>query len=254
MEGITCVRRHAGTSMLTNYFGNLHGAGPFPSLITKDAVLFLDADRDFRHVLFAAASPTALDQLLQSCPPGIYALDYLTKSFGQDWEEAFLRNRFIRQATYQRIACAFPKFPPVRGETEFAREDEVEILFQRLPEIFDRYLDHLASLEQIREMLRDRRVLVNRINGAIAGFFIFQVQGQRAHLNHWYNPRETGPNAGLELLIRAYHEMGQRGVKFVHAWVNVTNHRVIRIHRHFGLLPDGLWNYIYFRNDYAQPI
>jgi hypothetical protein len=123
-----------------------------------------------------------------------------------------------------------------------------------LVEVFDRYLDHLPSVEQIREMLLDRRVLVNRINGVIAGFFIFQVRGQRAHLNHWYNPPETGPNAGLELLIRAYHEMAKRGVKFVHAWVNVTNHRVIRVHHHFGLVPDGLWNYIYFRNDYARPI
>ena len=251
MEQMTRVRRNAGGSVLTNYFGNLHAAEPFPSLVSEDALMFLDADRDFHHVLFAAASPAALEKLLNACPPGVYALDYLTKSFGKEWEESCLVNGFTRRASYQRIACAFPKFPPVRGKTLFAREDEAECFHQDLPEVFDRYLDHLASLEQIRDMICDRRVLVNRINGKIAGFFIFQIHGQRAHLNHWYNPREAGPNAGLELLIRAYHEMSRRSVKFVHAWVNVLNHRVIRIHRHFGLVPDGLWNYIYFRNDHA---
>ena len=251
LEGISQVRRHAGASVLTNYFGKLHSTGPFPSILTEDAVLFLDADRDFQHVLFAAASPTALGRLLQSCPCGIYSLDYVTKSFSQEWEDAFQRNRFTRRATYQRIASALPKFPSVKGSTEFAREDEAENLYQRLPAVFDRYMDHLASLEEMREMIRDHRVLVNRMNGTIAGLFIFQIHGQRAHLNHWWNSMEVGPHAGLELLIRAYNEMALRGVKLVHAWVNETNHRVIRIHRHFGLVPDGLWNYVYFRNDYA---
>jgi hypothetical protein len=250
MEGITRVRRHASASMLTNWFGNLHSAGPFPALITEDTLLFLDADRDFRHVLFASTSPAALDRLLQCCPHGgIYALDYLTKALGHEWEEVFLRNGFIRRANYQRIASVFPKFPPVRGETLFAREDEAEYVYQLLPQVFDRYLDHLPSIEQVREMIRDRRVLVNRMDRDISGLFIFQIHGQRAHLNYWWSHPAASPNAGLELLIRAYHEMGLRAIRAVHAWVNVINDRVIRIHRHFGLNPDGLCNYIYTREN-----
>ena len=254
VDAMTQVRKQGAPSLLTNYFGKLHSPDPFPACVTRDAVLFLDADRDFQHLLFTAASPAALDSALKNCPPGIYASDYITRSFDQEWEDAFLRNGFTRRATYQRIASTLPKIPAVKSETEFAREDEAEALFKLLPEVFDRYLDHLASLEEIREMLRDRRVIVNRIHGEIAGFFVIQIQGQRAHLNHWYNPPETGPNAGLELLIRAYHEMAARGVKFVHGWVNVTNQRVFRIHRLFGLVPDGLWHYNYFRNDHAQSI
>ena len=254
VDEMTQVRKQGSTSFLTNYFGKLHSAAPFPACITKDAVLFLDADRDFQHLLFTAASPSALDSILKNCPPGIYASDYITRSFDQEWEDVFLRNGFTRRASYQRIASTLPKIPSVKSETEFGREEEAEFLHKRLPEIFDRYLDHLASLDEVRETLRNRLVIVNRINGEMAGFLFLQIQGQRAHLNHWYNPPETGPNAGLELLIRGYHEMAGRGVKFVHGWVNSTNQRVFSIHRLFGLVPDGLWHYNYFRNDHVKPI
>jgi len=255
LNGITQVRRQAGSLFLTNYFGNLHSTEPFPAVMTEEAVLFLDADRDFHHLLFAADSPKSLNLVLQNCPPGIYTADYLTKSFDPKWEEPFLRNGFNRRAVYRRIASAFPKIPSVKTEPKFAQEEEAEFLYRRLPEVFDRTLHHLPSLSQTLEMIQDRRVLVNRReNGEIAGFFIYEVQGQRAHLNYWYNPPEPGPNAGLEILIRGYYEMARRGVKFVHGWVDETNLKVLRIHRLFGLVPDGLIHYIYHRNDYAKPL
>ena len=255
LDRITRIRQQTGGSFLTNYFGNLHSNGPYPVVETDDALFFLDADRDFHHLLFAATSPESLNKVLQNCPPGIYAADYLTKSFDQNWENAFLLNGFSRRAVYHRIASTFPKIPSVTSAPEFARIDEAEFLHQRLPEVFDRYLHHLPSLEQTREMIQDRRVLVNRnAAGEIAGFFVYEVKGQRSHLNYWYSPPELGPNAGLEILIRGYHEMVQRGVKFVHGWVNETNVKVLRIHRLFGLVPDGLIHYIYHRNDYAQSL
>ena len=248
-ENIASIRRFAGVSMLTNVFGIPQTAGDLPVLMTEKAVLFLDADRDFHHVMFAAADLAALDEVLAACPSGIYALDYLCKTFSPDLERVFVNRGFVRRAHYQRLSGALPEINPLKGATEFAREEEVEIIHRMMPGLFDRYLDHLPLLAQLREMIGDRRVIVKRLKGAIVGLYVFQIQGQRAHLNYWWSSRAAGSNAGLELLIRACIALKERGVKVVYAWINSSNLPVINIHRFFGLAPDGLQDYIYFRSD-----
>lgn len=248
-DSIAAIRRFAGVRLLTNVFGAPQTRGDLPAVRTEKAVLFLDADRDFHHVMFAAADLAALDEVLAACPSGIYALDYLCKTFPPDLERVFVNRGFVRRAHYQRLSGVLPEINPLKGTAEFARGDEAEIIHRMMPGLFDRYLDHLPLLAQLREMIEDRRVIVKRLKGEIVGLYVFQIQGQRAHLNYWWSSREAGSNAGLELLIRACTVLKERGVKWVHAWINSSNQPVISIHRFFGLAPDGLQDYIFFRGD-----
>ena len=232
---------------LTNYFGKWSGVGPFETIEGRASVVVIDPERDFGHVLLASSDPADLADCLKKLPPGRYVLDYLSKNPSKEWQEALLHGGFRLRETYQRLAGPMPKFPAVRTPTDFATEADFAWFSKRMPELFDPSLDHLPSESELRSTLLDRRLIVNRHEDRIVGFFLFDVQGVRAHLHYWWSDKLAGPSVGLDVLIRGYHEIALRGVKFVHVWVNLVNERVLAVHKRFGLKPDGLWNFIYGR-------
>lgn len=241
-------RQAAGPDGFTNYFGTLHGSEPLVDASTPGCTLLLAPERDFHHVLFAAASPAGLAGALAGLPAsGRFALNCLTKSGLAEYAVVLRDAGFALRETYHRMAGPLPRFPAVRTPTTFATADDLPWFRDNMPVLFNPMLDHLPGEADLAALVADNRLVVHREGGRIAGFFSFDVAGARAHLHYWWTAREAGPSVGLDVLIRGYHEIARRGVRLVHAWVNVVNERVIAVHRRFGLKPDGLLDFIHGR-------
>lgn len=246
------IRGAAASGWLTNYFKQPLMDPAAAALAGEKALVFLDREDDFHHLYFSSADPAELARLLAAVEPERVTLDYLTRAPQAELQAAFEGAGMRLRSKYVHISAPMPKVHPALGPTEFAREDEAAALRARMPGDLDRFCDHFPTVAALREWIADRRVLVCREDGAIAGYFIFQVTGVRAHLNYWYTEKAIGPAKSLDLLLRAYAEMARRGVKYVYAWVDHENTKVLNIHQRFGLVFDGLYDFIYQRGIHEQ--
>jgi hypothetical protein len=241
------IRRQAVGVCATNYFGNaLHGDS-VSALIGGRSAIVLEHEEDFDRLYYLSAHTGELAGLL-SLIGGPVVVDHLTREPDETLISLLRDAGFGLRAEYIRIGGVTPTVGmlPVESPAPIATLDDGIVIRARMPRDLDRFCDHFPTSERLALMIERRQVLVARWDGgAVAGYFIFDVSGARSHLNYWFTDPALGPGPSIDLLLRAYHEIRSRRVKYVHAWVDAQNAKVLAIHRHFGLVPDGTRDYIF---------
>ena len=187
MEIITCKNileavaqiKHTKTPIYSNYLPLL-GYPPeekFKGILGKNTVLFLTKENIVHRIVFYSTDRAELVELLKACPTGL-GLDYASNLIE-------IEDDFITEAGSRKIAIlqklVFPdatmsesglmeneKLRAVYQTrtddiVEYANEKDIDEIFSMLNKIFNSYIDHLPTKEELLEnFIKKEGMLVYR--------------------------------------------------------------------------------------------
>lgn len=241
-------RRNAGQKPITNYFFQaMDRVSNLQVLESAKSLCFLHDEWDFSRLYFYTYDAGDLQEKLQraSWPPIVVA-DWISKE-GNAPVHALLENLgFHAHATYDRIIYKTPRHERPNDDLHFAEPSDSEAIHGLLFRVFDKYADHIISLEELCALIGQNRVILTRhAQEGIDGLVIFPINGQNCNFNFLYN------SGGLlklsRLLGNFYGVLSERGVQTGFSWVRRTRPLVLRLHESFGWMRDGFVDYIYMR-------
>jgi hypothetical protein len=241
--------RRGGGKYFTNFFGTLEQ--PLDrGCVFERSVLWLAREDGFRRLHFAGNSVEALAADLKfflsgNPAAGPIVTDVTARELDPALEGALEGSGFEPYGTYRRLTAAAVQNPKIRQRT-FATAADLPYLYEHLYRVFDKYSDHLPTAARLRELLESKQALVLRKNEGIVAYVIFHQSGERAHFNYLYCDSES-PLSLVALLRMFYSELTDRGIRTCFAWVRDDRASLIAMHRHFGLLTDGLKDFIFVR-------
>lgn len=124
---------------------------------------------------------------------------------------------------------------------EYATEEDAEEIVQLLDEVFDREMDHIPTVAEIKEYAKRHWVLIYRASGKIQALYIYQIQGKKFYSNISYNALPAIVLYCLEK--RAHMEVVKNyDVIMKYSWINTNNDKSLR--RNI-LKFDDVYTYIY---------
>jgi hypothetical protein len=241
-------RRNAGQKPITNYFFQaMDKVANLRVLESPKSLCFLHDEWDFSRLYFCTYDAADLQIELQSAPwPPIVVSDWISKE-GNAPVHALLENLgFHTHAMYDRIIYKTLRLERSNDDLLFAEPGDSEAIHGLLFRVFDKYADHIISLEELCVLVGQRRIILTRdAQQAIDGLVIFPINGQNCNFNFLYN------SGGLlklsRLLGNFYGVLSERGVQSGFSWVRRTRPLVLKLHESFGWKRDGIVDYIYVR-------
>ncbi len=175
-----------------------------------------------------------------------YVINIPTKSGIEPWLIILEKSGFEHYETYSRYYYHVnDKRRPVE-DIEFAKPSEKEDISVLLYENFNKYTDHLPSLDELQTMIEQKAILVDHDkNGKVCGVNIFTIKGRTAYGNAWI---DKGENA-IGLYLASKNIYVDRGVKFSYFWVRDSNTKVAKMHLKSGAKLDGLKDYTFIKRN-----
>jgi len=241
-------RRNAGQKSLTNYFlQHLDGVENLRMFESEKSLCFFFDEWDFARLHFYTFDAASLEVELQGLNwPPIVVVDWISKEGPTPADMLFTSSGFRLHAIYDRIFCRNLRRESPETIASLASDKDTDAIHYSLLRVFDKYADHIISIEELRELIGQRQVVVTRdAQGKIEGFVIFPISGQSCHFNFLYS--SGGPARLAHLLASFYGTLFERGVQSGVGWVRRTRPQVLRLHQSFGWRTDGLVDYIYMR-------
>lgn len=256
LDAVGHVRRDAARP-LTNWFAAPErirawaAAQALSYVCAEDSVLIFRRDRDFYRLYHVspdsrrlAAALAGLDRFapgallvsdLVGTPPPVDAIAAIHLEHGFR-----LHRSLVRMARDTAPGGADPS-------VEFAEPDDGAAVSAFLEALLDRFVDQVPDLEQVRDAIGERRILMLRRNGLPAAILWFETTGLSSLLRYWYVGDEfRGQGLGARL-IRTFFELCRDGRRIV-LWVIEDNCDAIAIYRRYGFRSEGLVDRIVVRN------
>lgn len=243
---ISKIKKLSESFNLTNYFWQPLKSHIFEAYECDNAIIFIDKDTGFYRLYYFSANLNDLKELINKVDLKPITIDYITKKYADKINSVFIECGYERIALYKRIVNNNLPIFQTNDELCFARLEEIDFLYNRLFDDFNKYLDHIPSKHKIKDLITNQNVIVTHEKKEISGYIIFRLQGKKAFLNYWYN--EGKPMNALSLLINFYGLMVNNKISSVYGWVNENKKGVIKTHQKFGFIFDGLEDYIYKKN------
>lgn len=244
---------------LSNIYPGKLDSGDY-DVIEQDGAIFVFVEEPFRKVgLFAAKDKETLVQILRGIPSGImiewiYRDENILKEI---MEEAGIQEytMYIRRTyTYCNNPYQIPEsgkrkllqdlYDPDRGE--YPVDEDAEELYDLAQSVFDVNCDEIFSVEQWRDRIRKKEVLVYREADKIIACYVWRQEGKKLYSNISIN---TGPaNCLYNLERRVFEQMWEKGIKTHYFWRNNFRKKV-RLHYETSIecidKEDILYNMIY---------
>jgi ribosomal protein S18 acetylase RimI-like enzyme len=218
----------------------------------RDGVtFFLRKDRDFAHLYFCAANPSAFGRELGRLPA--IATDKLaTDLIGPEAsltevlrlaEEGGFR-RYSRLVRLARVATAVtPASAHTAAGIELAAEADAQEILGLIERSFDRFADQLPTLYEIEAAIAARQIFIIKQNGEIAALLFFETQGLTSTIRYWLVASHFSSRGFGSALIRHYFTIHSAVRRFI-LWVTATNENAIQKYQHYGYAPDGLVDHV----------
>lgn len=210
-------------------------------------------DREIRRVYFASYDLCELSEELAHFPKDAI-LDYVCKGTNLI-KQYILGGGFEEIASYVRkstnLLAEGKEFKRSHSEMldsyydenigEYAKENDAEEIVQLLEEVFDKEIDHIPTVAEIREYAKKNWILVYRVLGKIRALYLYQIQGKKFYSNISYN---SVPAIILYCLEKRAHMevMENYDVVMKYSWINTQNQRSLRRN---VLKYDDVYTYIY---------
>ena len=256
LEAIQKVKAGA-TAFRTNFFpvqSKLESWVAHDELTTEtrdNVTFFLRKDRDFAHLYFCAASPSAFGGeigQLSVIRTHKLAIDIvgpeasLTELLSLAEQGGFRRySRLVRLA---RVASPItPTFVPAAPGINVAIKGDAPEILALIEGSFDRFADQLPTLYEIEAAIAARQILIIRQNEQIAALLFFETQGLTSTIRYWLVAAPFHSHGLGSTLIRHYFS-SQPAVRRFILWVTATNQNAIQKYQHYGYAPDGLVDHV----------
>ena len=218
----------------------------------RDAVFFLESDRDFWHLYFCAASRDALRLGLGSLielktvrvVADILGDSQATNALLPPLHEAGLQpyKQLVRMALLPPL-----KFPLANAEwnnrVSLAERRDAPAVLSLIERNFDRYAKQIPSIDEIETAIDSCRILTIQHGGALAGLLFFETRGVTSTLRFWTVADEFRDAHIGSALMRRYLE-SQTEVRRFLLWVNTDNEDALNKYRHYHYETDGVVDYV----------
>jgi hypothetical protein len=241
-------RRDAGQHTLTNYFfQSLNKSANLRMLTSQRSLCFLNDEWDFSRFHFCTFHLADLQEIFHGINwPPIVVVDWISKNGSASVDSLLSGAGFHLHAIYDRILCRNFRCERPEGPVQLAKLEELDTIHCLLLRVFDKYADHINSVEELAELISRQQVVVSRDpQGKIDGFVVFPIAGSSCNFNFLYN--SGGPVRLVKLLGSFYGALAERGVQSGFSWVRRTRPMVLKLHQSFGWKTDGLVDYIYMK-------
>lgn len=129
---------------------------------------------------------------------------------------------------------------------EFAKESDAQQIYDLLYANFIPYTDHLPSMSEIHDRIKNQEIFVNRdkVSGKVIGLFSLTFEKQRCFFTLWIN-MSGDINESLSLYFNAFNLMHEKGYEKAYLWVREDNKFSKPIHLIHGFIFDGLKDYTF---------
>jgi hypothetical protein len=214
------------------------------------AAVILRRDRDFFHLYVHFCVESRLLSILDTLDPvHTYVADVVSRADSHIEVEKILEKAgFKSHRKLQRLQRS-PGELPVATKTqglEFANFDMSKNILDILELHFDRFSEQLPEIEEIRNVIRDRRILVAIRENSVAGFLYFEPNGLSSVLRYWFvDPKFRDGKIGGNL-IRRYLEVECAG-KTSHLWVVTDNINAKDRYNHYDYTFTDLTDHVLIR-------
>ena len=200
---------------------------------------------DFYRLFVISDNADILKFSLSQLSDSEYVINIPSKRGIDGWVDIFNSSGFEPFETYSRY---FKKVNtrkiPVEG-ISFAQISDLDDISELLYNNFCKYTDHLPSVEELKQMIGNNQVLVDRDNsGKACGVNIFTITGTTAYGNAWI---DMGDNA-INLYLAGRNVYVDKGVKYNYFWVRDSNEKVAKMHIKMGAKADGLKDYTFIKH------
>lgn len=201
----------------------------------EQAIVFILQERFRKRCFFAYADEEALVPLLLKVPANTI-MEFISRDKTNPLEELFYRGNMSKYATYIRKTECFKENPYKISETgrrallsemydsncgEYPTTDAAEELDALHRQVFDPLCDDMYTIDEWKEKIDRKEILVCRENGKIMAYYCFCLEGRKLYSNISVNTGNANILYNMER--RIFEEMWDRGIRVYYAWFNEKN-------------------------------
>jgi len=158
------------------------------------------------------------------------------------------RTRIIHQQISETVTHWLDQINMLNDDQPiFADKEDAQEIVDMLLEAFGLLASNVPELEDIASNIEQRQVVVIRRDGRIAALYYFEVEnGQMRGL--FEITREEYRKEFIFLKIKSFVNSHLAGLPVQinkrHGWLDASNERLIKMHRTFNTVPDGVYIYV----------
>lgn len=268
---MTDIRRSKKEELYQNYYNNCETDHEIFAVYGENTVVFWNNDEGVFRGYFYSSDREELKILLGALPSGCI-VDYLTKikdGFLELLEDAGLN---LLHEMHRMSAAGLTEEDKKRNEenrlamqevlykpenVRAATIEDLDILYQKLYEIFDSRESHLPTKEKLKTYIVNKWISLYHEDQKLMGFQIFTVDASGSFYGYqiWNG---TGPegyytlNAYSDYLYGKFLKENKISLpkgkaKSSYCWVNVKNRKSKRLIEFWGQKFDGLYDFVFER-------
>lgn len=237
MQEMTRIKREYGMA-ITNFTMNSAEEESCEEIYKSKsyyAVLYKDIDK---YVLsFVVASLEDLHNLIELMPNNT-VINILYRKIDECDLDAFLKSEgLLLHATYQRTSIRYKSNPYLCPEKSKRRQilpkmydpecgeypdlEDAEELDCLCRKVFDPLCDDMFSIDEWKEKIENKEILVYRDEGKITAYYMFRLEGKKLYSNMSVNIGAANTLYNMER--RIFEEMWNKGIRTFYGWGNLKN-------------------------------
>lgn len=233
----------------------------FSGYIGTNTVIYIDEKNLVHRVVFFSSDRNELVQILKRCPEG-FGLDVpsTTKTIEDDYlidagfhKVAVLQRLLFHDGTMQdEDLMRNDKYRAVYQDrndaiVEYATESDTEEIFLILRDVFDPYIDHLPTKEELlEEFIKPKGILVYRSDGKILALAGFLINGKRMFWRYAIN--NSGDYKVMSALVVRSRDIAlEKNIKLMYGFLELSDKRekTRKYYERRGTGLDDFYNHVY---------
>ena len=256
LDKITEIRKNKADFYMSNVFKVPDSIVDFYE--DENGIAFLINDKDVYRAYFACNKASSLQKLLSKMPTHT-GVEIIGKSLDSITKEALEKSGYSNFTTYLR-ACntnlkeTFDKNIPdkfknvdYRAYVQNATLKEMEQIYELLYGTFTPLTSHLQNEEELKEDIKNNKVRISIEDTKVIAILTYDQKGKKLYMEH-------AINQGRSILMHSLYfsvleDAVIDGVNFVYTWMREDNDRVLAFAKRYGIVPDGIKNYVYIKDE-----
>ena len=212
----------------------------YPGLVDdKQEVEFMENEQAIVFIIQSREPTNPLEEVFDRGNMNAYAT-YIRKT------ECYVDNPYQIPGTGRR-ALLSEMYDPNCGEyPTMEAAEELDALHRQ---VFDPLCDDMYTIDEWKEKIDKKEILVYRENGKIMAYYCFCLEGRKLYSNISVNTGNANILYNMER--RIFEEMWDRGIRVYYAWFNEKNDKALRRENKNAITciksRELLYNFIYIK-------
>lgn len=215
---------------------------------TDHCYLLLHQNGEFSNLFYIATDMGAVAEAIgQTALETDSVIDIVSKKDGQEETEILKGVGFEPYRQLFRMShigqLADNSWEEPEGVT-MGEDADAEQVYDALQQGFDPLCEQLPSMQEVRDYIQRRQLLVVREGRTLCGFLIYELSGQTSwYLRYWYTvPEYRNRKVGSRLLKAAL--LKGRDTRRQQLWVVSDNENAIRRYEHYGFKRETVTDHV----------